>query len=118
VQIATSVGVSGVYTVVTFSSLTIAVVCRYPDVFKHVQRDRMLSDVPSPRQITKLSDTPTAYSPDDMQLFHHYLVAAYPCIPYDFEQIWINDVPSSSHQVSNTLPVRASITDIISTHTS
>jgi hypothetical protein len=79
------------------------VVCRYPDVFKHAQHDLVVSEVPSPRQIIKLCDTPTMYSPDDMQLFHHYLIAAYPSIPHNFEEVWINDVPTQSHEVSIAL---------------
>jgi hypothetical protein len=43
------------------------------------------------------------YSPDDMQLFHHYLIAAYPSIPHNFEEVWINDVPTQSHEVSIAL---------------
>ncbi|KNG50166.1 hypothetical protein TW65_03085 [Stemphylium lycopersici] len=72
----------------------------YPDIFKHARRNYVLSEVPSPRQVVRMSDTPTIYSADDMQLFHHYLIAAYPCIPHDFREIWIRDVPLQSHKYS------------------
>ncbi|KAL6153189.1 hypothetical protein ACJQWK_11624 [Exserohilum turcicum] len=75
-------------------------VCRYSDAFKNVLREPAALDVPSPRQLVQLSDTPIMYSRDDMQLFHHYLVAAYPCVPHDFVDIWTRDVPVKSHQYS------------------
>ncbi|RMZ74314.1 C6 transcription factor [Pyrenophora seminiperda CCB06] len=73
-------------------------VCEYPDVFKYARRDHIRLAVPSPHQVVRLVDTPTVYSPDDMHLFHHYLISAYPCIPHDFEEIWTKDVPKISHQ--------------------
>jgi len=76
------------------------VVCRYPDVFKHTRRDYIESAVSSPRQVVKLSDTPTIYSSEDMQLFHHYLVSAHPWIPHDWEELWVKDVPAACHKVS------------------
>lgn len=39
------------------------------------------------------------YSPDDMQLFHHYLTAAYPCIPSNNEQVWTRHIPLKTYQV-------------------
>lgn len=83
-------------------SPTILVVCRYPDVFKHARRDYIESAVSSPRQVVKLSDTPTIYSSEDMQLFHHYLVSAHPWIPHDWEELWVTDVPAACHKVSAT----------------
>lgn len=78
--------------------LIIVDICKYPDVFKYARHEILA--IPSPHQVAKLVDTPTVYSPDDMQLFHHYLISAYPCIPHDFEEIWTRDVPRISHQVS------------------
>ena len=80
--------------------LTMIDVCRYPDVFKYIHRDLVRQEMPSPRQVARLVDTLTVYTPDDMQLFHHYLISAYPCIPHDFEEIWTKDVPKMSHKVS------------------
>ncbi|KAF1851687.1 uncharacterized protein K460DRAFT_373639 [Cucurbitaria berberidis CBS 394.84] len=74
------------------------VVCRYPAIFKYAQRDRIVSEALSPRQFVQLSDTPTMFSSDDMRLFHHYLISAYPGIPHDYEDIWTIDVPKYSHQ--------------------
>ncbi|KAI0591398.1 hypothetical protein Alg130_01345 [Pyrenophora tritici-repentis] len=73
-------------------------ICTYPDVFKYAHQDHVSLVMPSPYQVVKLVDTPTVYSADDMQLFHHYLISAYPCIPHDFEEIWTRDVPKISHQ--------------------
>ncbi|USP81252.1 hypothetical protein yc1106_08526 [Curvularia clavata] len=58
------------------------------DVFKHARQDFVEPKVPSPSQVVRLSDTPIVYSPDDMQLFHHYLTAAYPSVPHDRDEIW------------------------------
>ena len=74
-------------------------VCRYPDVFKHARRDYIPPETPSPRQVVKLSETPTIYSSDDMQLFHHYLISAHPCIPHDWNDIWVRDIPVKANQV-------------------
>ncbi|KAE8872774.1 hypothetical protein PTNB73_01925 [Pyrenophora teres f. teres] len=63
-----------------------------------VRNERSSLAVPSPYQVVKLVDTPTVYSPDDMQLFHHYLISAYPCIPHDFEGIWTTEVPKMGHK--------------------
>lgn len=74
--------------------------CRYPTVFKQTQHDRIVSEVmKSPRPLVRLNDTPTMYSANDMRLFHHFLVAAHPCIPHEYESVWVRDVPAFSHQV-------------------
>ncbi|EUC42188.1 hypothetical protein COCMIDRAFT_104220 [Bipolaris oryzae ATCC 44560] len=75
-----------------------ALVCRYPDVFKHAQHELPRPKPPSPRQVVQLSDKPIMYSPDDMQLFHHYLTAAYPCIPSNNEQVWTRHIPLKTYQ--------------------
>lgn len=69
-------------------------------MFQDVQRERIASEILGPRQIVKLSDTPTTFSAHDMRMFHHYIVSAYPCIPHAYEHIWIKDIPIFSHQVS------------------
>ncbi|ORY18845.1 hypothetical protein BCR34DRAFT_295634 [Clohesyomyces aquaticus] len=33
-----------------------------------------------------------------MRLFHHFLVAAHPCIPYSQVPIWVRDIPTYSHK--------------------
>ncbi|KAF2464909.1 uncharacterized protein BDR25DRAFT_306977 [Lindgomyces ingoldianus] len=72
--------------------------CRYPTVFKHTQHDRIVSEVmSSPRQFVKLSETPKMFSANDMRLFHHFLIAAHPCIPIKHESVWIQDMPTFSH---------------------
>lgn len=61
---------------------------------------RSVLESPGPRQVIRLSDTPAQFSVDDMRLFHHYIVAAYPSIPLEYENIWTRDIPSVSHHVS------------------
>jgi len=76
--------------------------CRYPVVFKHAQHDRIASEVlASPRRYAQVSHVPmqSTYNANDMRLFHHYLIAAHPCIPYEYEAIWVRDIPAFSHQV-------------------
>ncbi|KAH7361216.1 hypothetical protein BKA66DRAFT_573564 [Pyrenochaeta sp. MPI-SDFR-AT-0127] len=75
-------------------------VCRYPTIFTEAQRDRVASELPRPRRLVQLSDTPPAFDSNDMRLFHHYMIAAYPCIPHDYEDIWIRDIPTISHENS------------------
>ncbi|KAF2741166.1 hypothetical protein EJ04DRAFT_548107 [Polyplosphaeria fusca] len=73
--------------------------CRYPTIFTQTQHDRIVSEViGSPRPVVRLSDTPKSYSADDMRLFHHYLITAYPFIPNYQESTWLRDVPAYSHQ--------------------
>jgi hypothetical protein len=103
VRIATGADVSREPSTRLNSSPILQVVCRYPDVFKHARRDYIQPETPSPRQIVRLSDTPTIYSPDDMQLFHHYLISAHPCIPHDWKDLWVKDIPVKANQVSATL---------------
>lgn len=79
-------------------------ICQYPTVFKHSQQGRVISEVHNnPRPLVYLSGTPTSYSANDMRLFHHFLIAAHPCIPHEYEAVWVNDVPAFSYQVSQSL---------------
>lgn len=48
-----------------------------------------------------LNNTPD-FSLMDFQLFHHYLVAAYPHFPVASEDIWLNYITPISHQVQLT----------------
>jgi hypothetical protein len=55
----------------------------------------------SPRQLVRLSDTPNVFSANDMRLFHHFLIAAHPSIPTEYEAVWVRDMPAMSHRVSS-----------------
>jgi hypothetical protein len=65
-----------------------------------MQHTSIVTDTPGPRQLVQLSDTPTTFSSIDMQMFHHYIMWAHPCIPLAYVDIWTKDVPLLSHQVS------------------
>ncbi|CAO2651298.1 Nn.00g095950.m01.CDS01 [Neocucurbitaria sp. VM-36] len=78
-------------------------VCRYPTgrfplAAKDEQRGQIAFQAMNPRRCVQLSDTPTTFTSDDMRLFHHYLTEAYPCIPHDYDAIWLREVPMYSHQ--------------------
>ena len=53
-----------------------------------------------PRQMVQLQSTPTQFSLNDMRLFHHFLLRAYPHLPLGADQTWINVVPAFAHHVS------------------
>lgn len=44
-----------------------------------------------------LSHTFTA---DDLRFFHHFLIAAYPHLPFGSEDLWKTSLPASAHEVS------------------
>ncbi|KAF2205186.1 hypothetical protein GQ43DRAFT_468360 [Delitschia confertaspora ATCC 74209] len=75
-----------------------AVSCHYPTAFNQTQHARIVSELlSSPRNLVQLPSTPTQYTANDMRLFHHFLVAAHPCVPRAFEPVWVKDVPTFSH---------------------
>lgn len=39
---------------------------------------------------------------EDMRLFHHFLITAYPHLPVGADKIWITIIPSFAHNVSST----------------
>ncbi|OAX79863.1 hypothetical protein ACJ72_05813 [Emergomyces africanus] len=41
---------------------------------------------------------PPFFTIDDMRFFHHYMVAAYPYLPYDSDIVWTNEIPILAHQ--------------------
>lgn len=45
-----------------------------------------------------LSSSPTVFTRDDMRFFHHFLVTAYPPLPFQGQGIW-RDVAALSHEV-------------------
>ncbi len=53
--------------------------------------------VPAPRNA--LSASPTIFRMDDMRFFSHFMLSAYPSLPLNGDQIWM-DVAQMSHEVS------------------
>jgi hypothetical protein len=53
-----------------------------------------------PRLPMKLSDSANFYSANDMRLFHHFLIEAHPCVPLEYEKVWVTEIPAFSHQVT------------------
>ncbi|KAL2143954.1 hypothetical protein VTI28DRAFT_9784 [Corynascus sepedonium] len=74
--------------------------CEYPDSQPRqlVVRSSLpvgpLAGVPSP--LAPLESTPTLFTPADMRLFHHFLVAAYPPLPIRGDDVW-RKVATLSH---------------------
>ncbi|KAK0739101.1 hypothetical protein B0T21DRAFT_285736 [Apiosordaria backusii] len=73
----------------------VGLVCEYPE------RPRMASALSA--SITSsalvpsgLQSTPTQFTPEDMRYFHHFLVTAYPPLPIQGDQIWMQTA-SLSH---------------------
>jgi hypothetical protein len=73
--------------------IRVSLQCRY---FSHV------TDM-SPQQPVTLHDT-QIFSLTDMQLFHHYLTAAYPHFPVRNDNIWLVYITPIAHQVRLLLP--------------
>jgi hypothetical protein len=72
------------------------VLCEYP-------RPAVYSPVPSvsPVPLVQLQSTPTVFSVKDMQLFHHFLVQAYPTWPVGADTVWTMEIPKVAHKVRN-----------------
>ncbi|KFY12314.1 hypothetical protein V492_03956 [Pseudogymnoascus sp. VKM F-4246] len=53
------------------------------------------------RQVTQpstaLQSTPTLFNMDDMRFFQHFILNAYPHLPVNNSQVWIQNVPAFSH---------------------
>ena len=70
-------------------------------MFKYTQHERLISEVlETPQKLIMPTDMNPTYSANDMRLFHHYLVEAYPSIPVAYDSVWTKDIPAFSHQVS------------------
>ncbi|OBU00771.2 hypothetical protein VE01_01237 [Pseudogymnoascus verrucosus] len=71
--------------------------CKYPEVLPH-ELDVMTV---LRRQITRpsaaLQSTPTLFTMDDMRFFQHFILNAYPHLPVNNSQVWIQTVPAFSH---------------------
>lgn len=75
--------------------------CKYPEVLPH--EIEMMTALR--RQITRpsaaLQSTPTLFSMDDMRFFQHFILNAYPHLPVNNSQVWMQAVPAFAHNVSN-----------------
>ncbi|KFY96242.1 hypothetical protein V498_02781 [Pseudogymnoascus sp. VKM F-4517 (FW-2822)] len=71
--------------------------CKYPEVQSY-DVDVMAT---LRRQITQpsaaLQSTPTLFSMDDMRFFQHFILNAYPHLPVNNSQVWMQSVPAFSH---------------------
>ena len=78
---------------VCHNCVRIKVHCTYP--FSQPQ-------TPSPVLLDtrSLQSTPTVFTASDMRLFHHFIISAYPHLPLGNESVWVRDIPSFSHSVS------------------
>ncbi|KAH9212354.1 hypothetical protein DL95DRAFT_304365 [Leptodontidium sp. 2 PMI_412] len=71
--------------------------CTYPDP-KTLSALRMSATCsPTPIASLNLQGTPTIFSLNDMRLFHHFLLGAYPHIPISDNSIWVSQVPLIAH---------------------
>lgn len=52
-----------------------------------------------------LQSTPTLFNMDDMRFFQHFIQHAYPHLPVNNAQVWMQDVPAFSHNVSEPINV-------------
>lgn len=75
----------------------VGVLCEYP-------KPAVYSPVPSasPASHVQLQSTPTVFSIRDMQLFHHFLVRAYPTLPVGADTVWTMEIPKVAHEVRNS----------------
>ncbi|KFY31808.1 hypothetical protein V493_00771 [Pseudogymnoascus sp. VKM F-4281 (FW-2241)] len=71
--------------------------CKYAKILPH-EMDMMTV---LRRQITQpsaaLQSTPTLFSMDDMRFFQHFILNAYPHLPVNNSQVWMQNVPAFSH---------------------
>jgi hypothetical protein len=55
---------------------------------------------PSPSVVVSLQSTAIMFTLEDMRLFHHFILEAYPHLPVGNEKVWVRDVPAFAHHVS------------------
>jgi hypothetical protein len=64
---------------------------------------RNLNPIQSPRSLSleaqNLQSTPTIFNASDMRLFHHFIVTAYPHLPFGNDNVWVREIASFSHSV-------------------
>ncbi|PVH81305.1 hypothetical protein DL98DRAFT_624687 [Cadophora sp. DSE1049] len=71
--------------------------CTYPDP-KTLSALRMSATCSqTPIASLNLQGTPTIFSLNDMRLFHHFLLGAYPHIPISNNSTWVSQVPLIAH---------------------
>ncbi|KAF2834952.1 hypothetical protein M501DRAFT_999756 [Patellaria atrata CBS 101060] len=70
--------------------------CEYPT--NAIQALQRMQSHPGPQQTVSLSSIPGTFSMNDMRLFHHFLITAYPHLPVGSERIWVTIIPSLSYE--------------------
>lgn len=67
--------------------------CQYPEVTSR------WATLPSPSAVVQPQTTPTVFSMEDMKLFHHFIIRAYPHLPVGADSLWRTEIPAFAHQV-------------------
>lgn len=74
------------------------ILCEYP---RSAVYSSFTSQSPAP-QTVPFQSTPTIFSMKDLQLFHHFLVRAYPRLPVGASTVWTMEIPKFAHEVRNS----------------
>lgn len=77
--------------------------CEYPSLRYQRANENSLSAAPrtgvlQPAPINALRTTSTSFNMDDMRFFSHFILAAYPSLPLNGDQIWM-DAAQMAHEV-------------------
>ncbi|CAI6338609.1 unnamed protein product [Periconia digitata] len=91
--------------------------CEYPaNIIQTTHQSSPTS--PSPQEMVNLRSTPATFSMNDLRLFHHFLITAYPHLPVGADKIWITVIPSFAHNyeylIHSILALAASHLDAVS----
>ncbi|KAF2635847.1 hypothetical protein P280DRAFT_460948 [Massarina eburnea CBS 473.64] len=68
--------------------------CEYP---ANIIQTQPSPTSPSPQEMVSLRSTPGIFTMNDMKLFHHFLITAYPHLPIGADKIWVTVIPSFAH---------------------
>lgn len=80
----------------------INIICQYPTEKEVKEKVVYAGQDPTIRfeASSSLQSTPILFSSSDMQLFHHFLMYAYPHLPMGNESVWVRDIAAIAHSVS------------------
>ncbi|OJD16138.1 hypothetical protein AJ78_03666 [Emergomyces pasteurianus Ep9510] len=53
---------------------------------------------PPMKTVTVPPQFPPFFTIDDMRFFHHYMISAYPYLPYGSDKVWTDEIPLLAHQ--------------------
>ncbi|KAF2872576.1 hypothetical protein BDV95DRAFT_593924 [Massariosphaeria phaeospora] len=93
--------------------------CEYPANIIQSRLRSPTSPPCTPQEMVHLRSTPGSFTMNDMRLFHHFLITAYPHLPVGADKIWITVIPSFAHNyeylIHSILALAASHLDAVST---